>query len=154
MSGSEEKGDSSKAKCLLVDRKFKPEELRIPRNQAYVRDLGVAFKIWQKWGYDIIWVESGMDAMKALRQYPDEINCILLEAYISGGGKTVARLIRFKPDCRHIPVFMMSSQLTPEDLDEGKRIGIFDCFARPFKDLDMLESRMAKAMEDYGGGQR
>jgi len=98
----------SKPKALIVDRKFQPADLKIPRNQAYVRDLGQCFKIFQKWGFDIIWVESGVDAMKALREYFGDISNVILEAHVSGGGMTVARLIRFRPDCKHIPVFLMS----------------------------------------------
>ena len=43
-----------KPKCMIIDRKFKPDDLKIKRNQEYVRDLGQCFKIFQKWGYDII----------------------------------------------------------------------------------------------------
>ena len=135
-----------KPKGLIVDRKFKPEDLKIKRNQEYVRDLGQCFKIFQKWGYDIIWVENGVDAMKAIKVYRDEIKCLLLEAYIPGGGFTIARLIRFKPDCKQIPVFLMSSQLQEKDLEEGKRIGIYDCMARPFTDPAALEARIKKGV--------
>jgi HD-like signal output (HDOD) protein len=136
---------------LIIDRKFKPKDLKTPRNQVYVRDLGQVFKIFQKWGYDIIWVENGVDAMRALREYPDEISCVVVEAYIPGGGFTISRLIRFKPDCRHIPVFIMSSQLTEKDLEEGKRIGIHDCLPRPFNDVDFLESKLQDGADKTGG---
>ena len=149
MSEEENSGSSAvKPKSLIVDKKFKPEDLKIPRNQVYVRDLGQCFKVFQKWGFDIIWVESGVDAMRALREYHDEINCVLVEAYISGGGFTVARLIRFKPDCKHIPVFLMSNQLSEQDLEEGKRIGIIDCLDRPFQNLEELEGRMRKGVDE------
>ena len=140
----------SKPKALIVDKKFKPEDLRIPRNQAYVRDLGQCFKIFQKWGFDIIWVESGADAMKALRMYLKDIRNIIVEAYVPGGGLTVARLIRFKPDCKHIPVFLMSEHLSEKDLNEGKKLGVFDCLVRPFKDLKFLEDRLQKGAEVQG----
>ena len=90
---------------------------------------------------------TGVDAMTALREYPNQIDCVVLEAYAPGGGFTVARLIRFKPDCRHIPVFLMSQNLSQDDIAEGKRIGIFDCLARPFQDPSLLESRLSKGIE-------
>ena len=144
-----EENDAQKTrpKVLVVDRKFKPEELRIPRWRAYVQDLGQCFKIFQKWNHDIIWVATGVDAMTALKEYPDQIDCVVLEAYAPGGGFTVARLIRFKPDCKHIPVFIMSQNLSQHDIAEGKRIGAFDCLARPFKDPGFLESRLRKGIE-------
>ena len=88
---------ASKPKVLIVDKKFKPEDLRIPRNQAYVRDLGQCLKIYQAWGFDIIWVDSGIDTMKALKEYHNQIKSVIIEAHVSGGGITVARLLRFAP---------------------------------------------------------
>jgi len=147
MADTENTAPSFKPKTLIVDRKYKPEDLRIPRNQEYVRDLGQCFKIFQKWSYDIIWVETGADALRALREYPDMIKTVIIEAYIPGGGFTVARLIRFKPDCKHIPVFVMSRQLTEKDVEEGQRIGVFDCLMRPFTDIAFLESRLKQGGE-------
>ncbi len=138
---------SSKPKVLIVDKKFKPEDLKIRRNQLYVRDLGQCLKIYQKWGYDIIWVDTGVDAMRALKTYPDDVRHVLIEAYVPGGGFTVARLIRFKPDCTHIPVFLMSEVVTDHDLEESKRIGIYDFLVRPFHDLEFLEGRLEKGAE-------
>jgi hypothetical protein len=92
MSETDSVASQAKPKGLIIDRKFKPEDLKIPRNQVYVRDLGQVFKIFQKWGYDIIWVENGVDAMRALREYPDEIKCVVVEAYIPGGGFTISGL--------------------------------------------------------------
>ncbi|MCZ6635575.1 MAG: response regulator [bacterium] len=147
MADQERAKSAGKPKTLIVDRKFKPEDLKIRRHQEYVRDLGQCFKIFQKWGYDIIWVDSGVDAMKALKLYPDEIRNVIIEILVPGGGITVARLIRFKPDYKHIPVFLMSLQMTQSDLDEGKRLGVLDCLARPFTDLDQLEERLKKGAE-------
>ena len=144
---SEEKAEQpAKPKGMIIDKKFKPDDLKIKRNQEYARDLGQCFKLFQKWGYDIIWVENGVDALKAIRLYRDELKCVLVEVYAPGGGFTIARLIRFKPDCKHLPVFLMSGQLTEKDLVEGKRIGIFDSLARPFSDAAQLEARIQKGV--------
>ena len=51
---SEEERASGTPKTIIFDRKFKPEDPRIPRNQVYVKDLGECFKIFQKWGFDIV----------------------------------------------------------------------------------------------------
>lgn len=141
---------ASKPKALIVDKKFKPQDLRIPRNQAYVRDLGQCLKIYQNWGFDIIWVDSGVDAMKAIRQYPKDIKTIIIEAYVPGGGLTVARLVRFKPDCKHIPVFLMSMQFSDADINEGKRLGVMDTLLRPFTDLKALQARLVKGQKNQG----
>ncbi|MDA0747152.1 MAG: response regulator [bacterium] len=149
-----EKNDAppaAKPKGLIVDRKFKPEDLKIPRNQIYVRDLGQIFKLFQKWGYDIVWVEDGVDALKAIKLYKDDLKCVVVEAFIPGSGFTVARLIRFKPDCKHLPVFLMSSQLGASDLKESKRIGISACLERPFNDIAKLETSIQKGV-DAGTG--
>jgi len=113
-----------------------------------VKDLGQCFKIFQKWGYDIIWVESGVDALRAVKRWTTDIKSVLVEAYIPGGGFTVARLIKFKPDCKHIPVFLMSSQLTEKDLEDGKKMGIAQCLIRPFNDPADLEGKMKSSLTE------
>jgi response regulator of citrate/malate metabolism len=138
---------ASKPKALIVDRKFKPEDLKIPRNIAYVRDLGQCLKIYQSWGYDIIWVDSGIDTMKALKEYHNDIKTVIIEAYVSGGGITVARLIRFKIDCKHIPVFLMSQQFADKDIEEGKRLGVLECLIRPFNEIAALEEKLKKGAQ-------
>lgn len=139
-----------KPKTLIIDKKFKPEELRIPRNQTYIRDLGQCFKVFQKWGFDIIWVDSGIDAMKALKQYQNDIKSIIIEAYVPGGGLTIARLIRFRPECRSIPVFIMAQQLTDSDQKEIKRIEAQKVLMRPFQDLNALEKNLKHGVEAQG----
>ena len=141
---------AKKPKVLIVDKKFKPEDLRIPRNQAYVRDLGQCLKIYQRWGYDIIWVDSGVDTMKALKQYKDDIKSVIIEAYVPGGGLTVARLLRFKPECKHIPVFLMSQVLSDADIKEGKRLGVLDCLTRPFTDVQALQQSLQSGAKTQG----
>ncbi|MDP6041839.1 MAG: HDOD domain-containing protein, partial [Candidatus Latescibacteria bacterium] len=89
-------------------------------------------------------------AMKALRLYRNDIRNVIIEAYVPGSGLTVARLIRFKHDCKHIPVFLMSEHLTDDDLKEGKRLGVFDCLVRPFQDVAFLEDRLKKGAEVQG----
>lgn len=145
---ADQSGPTGKPKSIIVDKKFKPEDLKIPRNQVYVKDLGQCFKIFQKWDYDIIWVETGVDCLKAVKQWSTDIKSVLVEAYIPGGGFTVARLIRFKPDCKHIPVFLMSNQLTEKDLEEGKKMGIADCLVRPFNNPAEIEERMQSVLTE------
>ncbi len=141
---------TGKPKVIIIDRKFKPEDLRIPRNQSYVRDLGQCFKIYQKWGYDIIWVDTGIDAMKALRTYLKDVKSIIVEAHVPGGGLTIARLIRFRPECRQIPVFLMSQQMIDSDIKAAKHLGVIDVMLRPFKEIQVLEERLKKNSALYG----
>ena len=141
---------TGKPKTLIIDKKFRPEELRIPRNQTYVRDLGQCFKIFQKWGFDIIWVDTGIDAMKALKQYQKDIKSIIIEAYVPGGGLTIARLIRFKPECRSVPVFIMAQQLTDANHKEIKRIEVQQVLMRPFNDVTTLEKNLKQGVAAQG----
>ncbi len=85
--------------------------------------------------------------MRAFKAYPDEIKCVIIEAYVPGGGFTVARLIRFKPDYKHIPVFLMSQHLTEQDVEAGKGLGVADSLIRPFQDLDFLEGSLKKGVD-------
>ena len=67
MADAQQEGPTGKPKSIFADRKFKTEDLKIPRNQPYVKDLRQCFKIFQKWDYNIIWVETGVDALRAVK---------------------------------------------------------------------------------------
>ena len=47
----------------------------------------------------------------------------------------------------------MSSQLTEKDVEDGKRIGIFDCLVRPFNDVAFLEGKLQQGTDETGGAE-
>lgn len=132
---------------LLVDRKFTAEQLKIRRNQTYAEDLLRCLRIFKKWGYDIIWVDEGIDAMKAVRSYSSKISLILMEAYMPTKGMTMTRMIRLNPEATGIPVALMSSQFTTADLQEATKAGASECLPKPFNDPSQLELKLTAVRE-------
>ena len=143
---------------LIVDRKFTPEQLRVRKNQTYVADLLRCVKIFKSWGYDIIWVEEGADALRALKDYGNQIAFVLMEAYLHTSGMTMTRMIRFNPDATTIPVALMSSRFSTADIEEATKVGAAECLPKPFNDPDQLQLKLmamrgASGKEPSGGGE-
>ncbi len=127
---------------LLVDRKFTADQLKIRRNQAYADDLLTCLRIFKKWGYDIIWVDEGIEAMKAVKSYASKLSLILMEAYMPTKGMTMTRMIRLNPDATSIPVALMSSQFTTADLQAAAKAGAAECLPKPFTDSSQIEIKL------------
>lgn len=138
---------STKPLVLLVDRKFTAEQLKIRRNQTYADDLLQCLRIFKKWGYDIIWVDEGIDAMRCIKSYTSKISLILMEAYMPTKGMTMTRMIRLNPEATGIPVALMSSQFTTADLQEATKAGANECLPKPFTDHGQLELKLTAVRE-------
>ena len=134
--------ESTNPMVLMLDRKFTPDQLKNPRNKLYATDLLRCLQIFKKWGYDVIWVDEGVDALKALREYSDRIVFVLMEAYMPTSGLTLTRMIRWNPEASSIPIALMSSKFSPQDLEQATKIGAADCLPKPFDDPTQLELKL------------
>lgn len=133
---------SPKPMVLLVDRKFTADQLKIRRNQAYADDLLTCLRIFKRWGYDIIWVDEGIDAMRAVKSYASKLSLILMEAYMPTKGTTMTRMIRLNPEATGIPVALMSSQFSTADLQEAVKAGAAECLPKPFTDPSQIDLKL------------
>jgi HD-like signal output (HDOD) protein len=132
---------------LLVDRKFTADQLKVRRNQAYAEDLLTCLRIFKKWGYDIIWVDEGIDAMRAVKSYASKISLILMEASMPTRGTTMTRMIRLNPEATGIPVALMSAQFSTADLEEATKAGANECLPKPFTDPSQIEIKLSAVRE-------
>ncbi len=139
---------SPKPMVLLVDRKFTADQLKVRRNQAYAEDLLTCLRIFKKWGYDIIWVDEGIDAMRAVKSYSSKLSLILMEASMPTRGTTMTRMIRLNPEATGIPVALMSAQFSTADLEEATKAGANECLPKPFSDPSQVELKLTAVREN------
>lgn len=89
-------------------------------------------------GYD---VNIALDGVSGLKQaFQKRPNLILLNLILpAGGGETLLLNLRKSPETEHIPVFILSSLLSPKNLEEKAReIGAQGFISKPVEPEDLL----------------
>lgn len=93
--------------------------------------------------YDVVFADSGGQAISILQAQPD-IDVILLDVQMPGmdGFETAAR-IKKMPDCRDIPIIFVTAVYTDDPhVKKGYQVGGIDYFSKPF-DPDILKMKVA-----------
>lgn len=92
-------------------------------------------------GYDCQVVNSGMECIKLLQDSP-KFDLILLDVAMPSfsGLDVIAKLKEHRLFPLNRVVFFTASSSTALDEAELKKIGILDCFKKPFKKPDLLNA--------------
>lgn len=108
-----------------------------------IREL-VAFRLHRD-GYTVSLAEDGVQALEMARaERPD---LILLDVMMPGlTGFEVARQLRESPDTADQLIILLTARTEPEDLEQGKALGVDDYVTKPFSPLE-LSMRVAAILE-------
>jgi len=92
----------------------------------------------QKHGYEVNIAPDGVSGLK--QAFQKKPNLILLNLILpAGGGETVLSNLRKSPETEHLPVFIMSSLLSPKKLEEkARQIGAQGFISKPVEPEDLL----------------
>lgn len=85
----------------------------------------------------VLTADNGQEGLAtAAREKPD---LILLDASMPVmDGITMLAKLKDTPELRHIPVFMLSAEIDPEEAEHLIRLGAHDVMAKPFNESHML----------------
>jgi two-component system, cell cycle response regulator len=127
----------TKAKILLVE----DNEVQAVTTQ----------KALQESGYDVVWVEDGVSAIKAVVSAPPDV--VLLDIILPGmSGTEVCRLIKYHNDTKGIPVIMLTAMGSVDDMAAGIKAGADDYLPKPCNDIELNSKIYAvlrtKALQD------
>lgn len=87
--------------------------------------------------YDVIPTLSGKDAIDILAE--ENIDLILLDILMPElNGFETCKLIKQNPKTSHIPIFMLTSQHSTDDIKKGFDLGIVDYVTKPFNPTELL----------------
>lgn len=93
-------------------------------------------------GAEGYWVESASDGQQALakvRMAPPDL--VILDAMLPKlGGFMLARLLKFDPTLRKIPILMLTVLNRPADQEKSKEVGIDAFLTKPVQDSDLLDA--------------
>lgn len=108
-------------------------------------------EILRKVGYEILWAEDGINAIKLVKSEKPDI--ILLDVILPGmDGYEVCRWLKLDENSKGIPVIMLTVKKELSDKISGLQIGADDYLPKPYNELE-LNARIyallrTKALQD------
>ena len=99
--------------------------------------LSIQF-VLQKAGYLVRAARDGDEVLRAVDEAAPDL--IILDAMMPGrSGYDVCQLLRTKPNCRDIPVIMLTAKGRDIDRQKGLALGATDYVTKPFSTRDLVE---------------
>ena len=108
-------------------------------------------EILLKVGYDVVWAEDGINAIKEVKKEKPDI--ILLDLVLPGmDGYEVCRWLKLEETTKGIPVIMLTMKKELADKISGLQIGADDFLPKPYNELELnariYASLRTKALQD------
>lgn len=89
--------------------------------------------------FDVAISGDGESAVKAAQDQPPDL--ILLDVTLPElDGFAVAEKLRANPRTAQIPILMLTARGSPDDLAQGKALGVDHYFVKPFSPLQLLSA--------------
>ncbi len=105
------------------------QQILVVDDEADILEL-VRFNLSRE-GFQITCAEAGEDALKLVKANPPDL--LLLDLMLPGiDGLEVARLIKYDPKIRHIPIIMLTAKGEETDVVTGLELGADDYVTKPF----------------------
>lgn len=99
-------------------------------------------------GHKIIESDNGEDALRILRERPNDIDIVLMDRIMPVmDGLTAVRRMKDSPELRKIPVIMVTGASSPQEMQEGLEAGVFYYLAKPV-DPNILASVLSAAVRE------
>ena len=118
-------------------------------NKTFLMYVGLLFK---RLGFQLLPAVNGLDALRLAKTTP--VDLITLDVHMDTlDGITALRHIKADKDIAHIPVIMISTDMSQETVRTCREIGCFDYLAKPIK-VDMLHDAAQRAFFSQGKASR
>ncbi|VBB45365.1 DNA-binding response regulator in two-component regulatory system with PhoR (or CreC) [uncultured Desulfatiglans sp.] len=105
------------------------QQILVVDDEADILEL-VRFNLSRE-SFQITCAETGEDALKLVKANPPDL--LLLDLMLPGiDGLEVARLIKYDPKIRHIPIIMLTAKGEETDVVTGLELGADDYVTKPF----------------------
>ena len=102
-------------------------------------------------GYEVVWVENGMSAIKIAKTEP--VDVIILDLELPDlNGNEVCRWLKVNEDTRGIPIIMLTARAGVQSKVAGLEAGADDYLSKPYMDTELsariYASLRTKALQD------
>lgn len=99
-------------------------------------------------GHHVVEAKNGQEALDILQSDPSKIDVVLMDREMPVmDGLTAVKRMKDNPDCRRIPVIMITGADSAEDMREGLNAGVFYYLAKPVEE-EVLKSVLSAAVRE------
>ena len=129
------KQDSKKLRKLqLKDDNSKPTRILYVEDAEVIRDT--IARLLEVYGYKVAYARNGKEGVEMAQQWKPDLVLMDLRMPIMDGYKAINE-IKFNPQTRHIPIFVVSAWSSKKERDQARLAGADEFFVKP-PDLNRL----------------
>jgi CheY-like chemotaxis protein len=121
-------------KLQLSDDNSKPTRILYVEDAEVIRDT--IARLLEVYGYKVAYAKNGKEGVEMAQQWKPDLVLMDLRMPIMDGYKAINE-IKFNPQTRHIPVFVVSAWSSKKERDQARLAGADEFFVKP-PDLNRL----------------
>jgi CheY-like chemotaxis protein len=127
--------DSKKLRKLqLKDDNSKPTRILYVEDAEVIRDT--IARLLEVYGYKVAYAKNGKEGVEMAQQWKPDLVLMDLRMPVMDGYKAINE-IKFNPQTRHIPIFVVSAWSSKKERDQARLAGADEFFVKP-PDLNRL----------------
>jgi len=121
-------------KLQLKDDNSKPTRILYVEDAEVIRDT--IARLLEVYGYKVAYARNGKEGVEMAQQWKPDLVLMDLRMPIMDGYKAI-NAIKFNPQTRHIPIFVVSAWSSRKERDQARLAGADEFFVKP-PDLNRL----------------
>ena len=121
-------------KLQLRDDNSKPTRILYVEDAEVIRDT--IARLLEVYGYKVAYAKNGKEGVEMAQQWKPDLVLMDLRMPIMDGYKAINE-IKFNPQTRHIPIFVVSAWSSKKERDQARLAGADEFFVKP-PDLNRL----------------
>ncbi len=129
-------------KLQLKDDNSKPTRILYVEDAEVIRDT--IARLLEVYGYKVAYAKNGKEGVEMAQQWKPDLVLMDLRMPIMDGYKAINE-IKFNPQTRHIPIFVVSAWSSKKERDQARLAGADDYFVKP-PDLNRLSEAIKIAV--------
>lgn len=137
-----EQGPRKLKRLQLKDEHSRPTRILYVEDAEVIRDT--ISRLLEVYGYKVAYAKNGQEGVEMAVKWKPDLVLMDLRMPIMDGFKAIQE-IRFNPETRHIPVFVVSAWSSRKERDQAKLAGADEFFVKP-PDLNRLIEAIERAV--------
>jgi len=129
-------------KLQLRDENSRPTRILYVEDAEVIRDT--ISRLLEVYGYKVAYAKNGQEGVEMAIKWKPDLVLMDLRMPIMDGFKAIQE-IRFHPETKHIPVFVVSAWSSRKERDQAKLAGADEFFVKP-PDLNRLIEAIERAV--------
>src|SRR6185295_7879244 len=121
-------------KLQLKDDNSKPTRILYVEDAEVIRDT--IARLLEVYGYKVAYAKNGKEGVEMAQQWKPDLVLMDLRMPVMDGYKAINE-IKFNPQTRHIPIFVVSAWSSKKERDQARLAGADEFFVKP-PDLNRL----------------